>query len=633
MNRELRSLKFTLTILFITSLSTHSQSFSPASAHTVLIMQETGEIRDGLPVMELVPETDTRYSSVHQSIESSFLDRFLGLYRLCQCYLIGEGVLQDMEPAYLALTDHQGGFARQGFILQTKEGELVKEEVPYVDITVQAATSDIYGLMSFTQLFPHEMAHVMYRLLSREDSVANNSRSVDMHYFSIITDYPTAFNEGFAEHMENVSRHFEENDSIRAGFEKDLQQIEASSGHSIDGFTRDFIYPFRMGFYKAGMISWYQKFEDYKRAEDALSGRIRYKNKSLRLRNPEDRLTYRNAGIAQQEELRNIVQFHSTEGAISAFFTALSLREPQHTALSDSLISGLCTEKPVKLDPLQKQFLKYFHVIHHYVVRNNSCNSQFSDFISGYLDSYPEDKADVLRIYSELTGQKFTPGLPASIWLMVTDYRHRLLVLDPFGAIEVPLYTFNLNAAEVDDLLTISGLTAEEAEAIISYRVKNGFFNSLDDLNKIPNLSPETAGMIGSLAFEQSEFEQIMDGFDPELTISGLLITPLLRVGSKALLYYVLIFLLIVYLLNRRDDLRTTTLLRISLRYLFLWLGLVILELILLFLFPQSWGLALLPVLISMVAAIIIYRRRREKRNFTLSIVSLMFLVSLISVF
>jgi len=633
MHRKTKPHRRTLIILLIATLGFNSHILPAQPDPFIQIMQETGEMREDLPVMELVPETDTLSRMVYRSIRSSFLERFLELYRLCQCYLVGEGILQDVEPAYLALTDHQGGFAKQGFYLKREAGEPVRKDLPYVDITVQAAKGDLHGLMSFTQLFPHEMAHVMYRLLSREDSVANNSRSVDMHYFSIITDYPTAFNEGFAEHMENVARHFEENDSIRSGIAADLEQIERSSRHPIDGFTRDFKYPFRIGFYKAGMINWYQKFEDYKRSEYALSGQIRYKNKSLKLNDPEEMISYRNAGFPDVGELRNIVQFHATEGAISAFFTALSLRELQHANPYDSLFSDLCANEPLEPDPLQRQFLKYFHVIHHHVVRNNSSTSQFSDFISGYLEDFPEDKADVLEIYRELTGEEFTPDHPASIWLMVRDHRHRLLVLDPFGAIEVPLYTFNLNAAEAEDLLTIHGLSYEEAEAVIRFRDNNGLFESLEDLHNIPELSPGSAELISSLAFQQPEFEAILEGFQPELKISVLLITPLLRVVSKSLLYFIPVCLLILIMLKRKEDLRAGKVIAVSLRYLFLWLGLVLLELIILFLFPHSWVLALFPLFIVLAATLIIYRHNRVKRNFTFYILLLMLLLSFISVF
>ena len=631
MHRIFRSLLFGLFIGTLISQYTYSQYDTEVRDDRILIMQETGEVRGELPVMALVQDTTALYSSVHRSISNSFLDQFLELYRLCQCYLVAEGELQEIEPAYLALTDHQGGYAKQGFILRTPEGEISEPETPYVDITVQSATSDFKGLMSVTQLFPHEMAHVMYRLLSPEDSIANNSRSVDMHYFSIITDYSTAFNEGFAEHMENVARHFEKNDSIRAGIAEDLERIEKSSGHSINGFTRDFIYPFRMGYYKAGMVNWYQKYEDYKRSVYALSGKVRYINKSLRLRNPEDGLTYRNAGVGVEGEIRNRIQFHATEGAISAFFTAVTLRDHQPVIGSDILSQRICDGGLEDLDPLQLQFLKYFHVLHRYVVRNNSSTSQLSDFIGGYIESFPEDEADVLRIYRELTGREFTPDMPVSLWLMVKNYPHRLLVLDPFGAIKVPLYTFNLNAAGVEDLLTIRGLDRKEAEAIISHRNTAGYFESYQDLRKITGLSPESAERIISLAFDQAEFDLLLEGFQPELSITSLLIAPLLHVLSKALLSFILVFLFILYLLRRRRELTGVKAVRVSVRYLILWLGIVLLELGIIFMFPGSWILALVPLILVFSLSLLVYRKKKEKLTFTTRVLLLMFLLSLAS--
>jgi hypothetical protein len=329
--------------------------------------------------------------------------------------------------------------------------------------------------------------------------------------------------------------------------------------------------------------------------------------------------------------LRNIVQFHATEGAISAFFTALSLRDPEHVRDLDSIFTGLCEAGIKDPDPLQIQFLKYFHVLHHYVVRNNSGESQFSDFVRGYLESFPEDREVVLQVYDQLTGQDFSPELPASLWLMVRNHPHRLLVLDPFGAIKAPLYTFNLNAAEIDDLLTIKDLSVEEAEAVIDYRNSRGYFESLEDLSDVPGLSPESVEIITGLVFDQAEFENILDGFQPELNLISLLIMPLLRVLFKAVLYFLLLFLLILFLLKRRGTLQTGKVLRLSIRYLFLWLGMVVLELLILFLFPQSWGAALLPLILVLLLSLLFYRRKKEDRNFTLALLILMFLLSIIS--
>lgn len=632
MEKMLRSLVLTLVLLLPGLQSTCADQDSETMIPYIFLMRETGEYRDNLPVMEEVPATDQLFKLLHQNISNSFLLPSLEIYRLCQYYLVSEGQQQEIEPAYLALTENQGGYAKQGFLLQTQDGLCPKPGTPYVDITVKAATRDINGLMSVTQLYPHEMAHVLYRLLSPEDSLDYNSRSVDMHYFSIVTDYPTAFNEGFAEHMENVARHFEKNDSIRAGIEEDMLRIEKNSRHPIRGFTRDFLFPIRMGFYKASMVNWYQKFEDYKRAEYAINGKIRYKNKSLDLRRPEDRLSYRNAGLAQEESLRNIVQFHSTEGAISAFFTALSLRNQKSNHLPDSLFAGLLEAGLASPDPLEIQFLKYFYTLDHYLVRNNSSSSQFSDFVGAYIKSFPKEKEEVLALYKELTGMDFSPELPSSLWLLIRDFPHRMLIIDPFGAIKVPIYTFNLNAAEPDDLLSIRDLTKEEAEAIIEHRNKSGFFESLEDLKQVEGLSPGMAENISNLAFDKEIFEDTLEGFQPELSFSSLLFVPLLHVLLKALLHFILIFLFILYLLRKRETIKAGSLTKLSLRYLFLWLGLVILELVLLFLFPHSRALAFLPLLLFTILTLLVYRRKREKRNFTLQVLLVFLLLSLVSV-
>ena len=93
-----------------------------------------------------------------------------------------------------------------------------------------------------------------------------------MHYFSVRTDYSIAFNEGFAEHIENVSRAFEENETIKSGVFADINRIKIKSKFAIDGFEKDFLYPFRFGYFKMSMPIWYQKFENLKRYEHALNG-------------------------------------------------------------------------------------------------------------------------------------------------------------------------------------------------------------------------------------------------------------------------------------------------------------------------------------------------------------------------
>jgi competence protein ComEA len=51
-----------------------------------------------------------------------------------------------------------------------------------------------------------------------------------------------------------------------------------------------------------------------------------------------------------------------------------------------------------------------------------------------------------------------------------------------------PVVKINVNKAAAKDLETGLGLTAKEAEAIVSYRESKGNFKTLDDLKKVPGV-------------------------------------------------------------------------------------------------------------------------------------------------
>jgi competence protein ComEA len=51
-----------------------------------------------------------------------------------------------------------------------------------------------------------------------------------------------------------------------------------------------------------------------------------------------------------------------------------------------------------------------------------------------------------------------------------------------------PIVKINVNKAAAKDLESGLGLTAKEAEAIVSYRESKGSFKTLDDLKKVPGV-------------------------------------------------------------------------------------------------------------------------------------------------
>jgi len=629
-------------VLFETAQSQdHTQElFMPDSLNKVILIQPTGEDTSNLPEMTLIPGNSELYGTVMRNINNSFIREFLDFYFIAQVFLKNNNKIDAISPAYLALTKNQGGFAKTGFSIKQGENQNLMENTPYVDIVAGHATALPGRLMSLTQLYPHEMGHVVYRMLSPEDTATNNTRSTDMHFFSTVTDYSTAFNEGFAEHIENVARVFEKNDSISLGIFADIDRIGKTTSRSIDGFERDFKYPFRLGYYKASMISWFQKYEDYRRYVLAMNGDIRFKNAELKLRNTEDQLSYRNSGVRlDRHESRNLVQLLSTEGAVSTFFTHLTTSALREHYLDPDFYrpfmydSTMVSFSPNELfSPLQNQFIKYFYVLHHFVTFNNSSRSQLTDFIEGYMQIFPTEADSVKKIFKEVLGIESTDQVPPPLWMLVCYHPHRILIYDLYDAITAPVYTFDLNAAEAVDLQTIEGVSRRDAENIIAYREANGFFTSLDQLKDIQDLRAETSAKIISAAFDKDYFEAMFNDFDIDLSL-GTLVKKLSQYFLlRAFGWFILISGIVYFILIRREKPGFKRSAIFFVRLLLLWILFIIGGLAAVVLSQQAELIIIFFSVILCLLTIFIYRNRKTHRLRSLIAIGAMGLAILVSV-
>jgi len=612
----------------------------PDGLERVIILEPTGKTVNGLPEMVVLQDTSTVHETVMNNINNSIIDEFLELYFIAQVYLKNKNKLDAIEPAYLALTEDQGGFARVGFAIREGTSHIIKENKPYVDIVTSVATANPGRLMSFTQLYPHELGHVIFNLLSPEDTINNNAKSVGVHYFPIVTDYSTAFDEGFAIHCENVARVFEKNETIKSGIFSDIDRVAKASEQSINGFERDLAYPFRLDYYRASMLAWYQGYENYRRYKQAISGDIRYKNSSLQLRCIKDQLSYHNSGVRlNKSEKRNIVQMHSTEGAVSSFFTHMSKSELPENYLDFSFYkdflcdSGEEARSPQELfSPLQNQFIKYFYVLHNYVVINNSSKSQLIDFIDGYIESFPSEKNRVKEIFKDALGIEYKRELPPPLWLLVKDHSHRILVFDMFDVETVPIYTFDLNAAEIEHFLTVEGITRNDAEKIISYRNENGFFTGLEQLKDIPNIRPEAIDKIISAEFDQDYYDKVYQDFELELNISKLILNPLQHLFYRASFYYLIIFGIVFFFLIKRGNPTVKESAVLFVKYFFFWMLFVLAGLISVLLFNQAYFYIIIFSILMAILALAIYRKRKEKRLRTLLFIGVMCIAIIASI-
>lgn len=611
----------------------------PVHAKKLVILRPNGQYIDSLPVMTVEPDTSSLYRYIANTIRNSIVNEVIDLYFISQVYLKNNNKISTIEPAYLAITNNTGGFAKTGFILKEAGKVTKKDKTPYIDILKKNATNDPASLMSFTQLYPHEMGHVLIDMLCASDKNSNNVRSVDMHYFSVITDYSTAFNEGFAEHLENVSRIFEKNSEIRAGIFADLDQVRLTSTSAARGFERDFIYPFRLGYYKATMLSWYQKFESLKRYDHAVSGDIKYKSVKLRKGSLADNITYRNTGIhLNKRERRNLVQMHSTEGAINAFFTSLINSNLKYKYLERSfykqfVIDRNLVKNPVNLfTPIQNQFIKYFVVLNNYVVINNSSRSQLIDFIEGYIQTFPQEEAEIKSIYKKTFGIDYSNKIPPPLWLMVKNYNHRMLTIDPFGAVTVPIYTFDLNAAEVEDLQILPGVAEEDAELIINHRNVNGFYYSLEQLAFIDGLSHEVSEKIQSSLFDEKVCNAALSGVGLNFNLGTIAIATLTYIFTRAFWYFLVIFGAIYFIFVKETQPNASKLIVLSLKYLAMWIAFVLTGLAIVFIQDNKILYFTIFTLLVSALAIVFYWKNGMKLRRTLISVAIMGLLIFISI-
>nr|NQU93780.1 helix-hairpin-helix domain-containing protein [Bacteroidota bacterium] len=582
------------------------------------LIQPTNILHDGFPEMEILADTSQIYKSASEIINRSILIEFVDLYYHVQHYLKNTGKIDETEPAYLALTQNQGGYARKGFVIHIDDTLLYKKETPYVDIVTSSIRSGSDRLMSFTQLYPHELSHVLYRLLSA-DTAQPNSKSVDMHYFSIITDYSTAFNEGFAEHLENLARIYEPDTIIKNGINRDIWKIGMESKRKITGFENDYRYPCRLGFYKAGMLLWYQQYEDFKRYDHSVSGSIKYLNSTLSVSNPEDRLTFRNSGVKMDTtQLRNQVQQLKTEGWISSFFTQLSTGKLGEVYYPSEVYKQFMEDTTVDFvpaktfKPYQNQLLKYFMVMEGFVRVNSSESAQFIDFFEGYKQLFPEEKDELEKVYLDVSGLTYNRNLPPEIWLMVKDYDHRLLAIDPFGAITVPVYTFDLNAAEVDDLLSIKEISSGEAENIIAFRREKGYFRNLTDIRKIPGLSQHTGDVIMNHNFDEGYFDQLKE---PKLNIQAVIIAPVLHLLKFSALYFIIILGILYFAFYRKSRRSIKKRITFMIGWYAYWLLIAVIGLVVSLTFNSPIWMILLLMSILIAFTFILFRKNKTKQK------------------
>ena len=150
-------------------------------------------------------ETAKRTQAV-MSRPAGFSQLVLRLDRRVKRYLLADPGLPVTrrtaleQPAYLFLSDRQGGFPVVHFWLERSDGTLVEmRDVPFVDMVVDERDFVPGSIDGLEQIYAHELGHLMMAALA---GPAPRKASTAMHFMTVRTDPWYAFTEGFGEHFQ-----------------------------------------------------------------------------------------------------------------------------------------------------------------------------------------------------------------------------------------------------------------------------------------------------------------------------------------------------------------------------------------------------------------------------------------------
>ena len=236
-------------------------SIHAATAAGIVYMIPTGKTHEGLEVYTILKSSDALYFKAKNKLDRGYVSETLFLHEMVQNYLLNTGRIQEKRPVYLALTENIGGFAKTGFALEEDGTITALPDVRYIDLHRNILDENPAELGSYKEIFPHELGHILLSMLSGQGT----SPISRVHYFCTLTDYQTAFNEGFAEHFQVMSHTTEPDERIRRAFQEDIRKAGLEITPFLHKYRRDYEWPARMGFCRALTPFWYQRLENMRR--------------------------------------------------------------------------------------------------------------------------------------------------------------------------------------------------------------------------------------------------------------------------------------------------------------------------------------------------------------------------------
>ena len=491
------------------------------------------QLKDGrdYPLLEEIPPESENIEVIKSLLSGGICRTSLRLDRLVKNFMINQirnGVKDERrgevfsEPLYICLMKG-GNRPKCGFFLKREVEILDKTDIYYIEMPPEP--------LNFEKIFSHEHGHLLDFYIINYSFPYSLERQV--HTISAVTDYEIAFLEGWGEHFEAMTVDMSENKEF-----KDLYNSNDLKGKTYFFYLQD-------------MMTIAQSFKRYSWVKGNL---FAFKRNPVLM----DGLTeedfeknffynWMNCNFIMGE-LKNGQQMLSCEGVLSHIFYQIATDEILKNNFEDEeFYEDFFSDEVEDISPLENIYLKMLYV-KYYQFKDYEKDKPlvagplFLDFIKKYIELFPEDKEDLIQIFSLSTFfttslkdsqeiyreaylnshlitydmentygnfkdlfeatktrfQKIKDNIPYSLYENtgpVLWIENDKFSLPSFGQVQEN-FSINLNAAEEFELLTIPGITVDEARNFVEYREKIGYFSHIEDIKKSNILTEEKLGEI-----------------------------------------------------------------------------------------------------------------------------------------
>jgi len=477
------------------------------------------------PIFQTAPPSKL-VADVRRELETSFAQQVLRLDRYARNLMIAKATEAHRSneerltaPMYLLMSNEEGGFARFGFWLRdaSKKKRLVMSG--YVDLVV----GDDCSQGCIDGIFSHELGHLILQTLAGD---FHDGPARKMHQSMTVTDYPTAFDEGYAEHFEALTSdtHTRKQPSDTIATDFDLFWVSAADGElRSDGVRRNlFIHRKPLpGMAFDSNPEPYRLFLDAETLTIFFPSELKNGQQMMASEGVVSTLFYR---MVTDEKLRS----HYREPSFYRPFLQGDVAQPEKTIspydnINLKLFAAMTELRGLKSDqpPMIRLVERYAQLF------PDEARRIYGDFIATTWGATASQQlaSELVRLASdgargdrvafqkddtssfsstigEVTDGKLAldGNLGPELWLVNSQFK---IASSVWGTERRLPLTINLNTATEPELMTIAGLDLAAARKIIAVRNARGFFRGWDDLG--PLLSPEVILRLKSMSEEMKQ--------------------------------------------------------------------------------------------------------------------------------